>query len=85
MENMVNAIGWLGAFCTTLSFLPQAIKVIKTRNTQSLSLIMYIVFITGTSLWTIYGVMKSDYVIIGANVVTTTFALMILTTKIRYG
>ncbi|MCG3734500.1 PQ-loop domain-containing transporter [Vibrio cincinnatiensis] len=38
----VSAIGYLAACLTTLSFLPQAIRVIKTRDTESISLAMYI-------------------------------------------
>ncbi len=78
-------VDWLGicaAFCTTFAFLPQAIKVIKTRDTSSLSLAMYTIFSVGVGLWLIYGLVKSDFAIIIANIVTLILAISILCTKV---
>lgn len=41
MENIIDTIGYCAALLTTLSFLPQAIKTIKTKDTSGISLIMY--------------------------------------------
>lgn len=75
-------LGFTAAFCTTISFLPQAIKVIKTQDTASLSLAMYIIFTLGVGLWLAYGIAKLDMVSITANVITLLLALIILLTKI---
>lgn len=80
--NISDYLGFTAAFCTTVSFLPQAIKVIKTRDTASLSLAMYIIFTVGVALWLAYGIAKLDIVIITANVVTLVLAFIILCTKI---
>lgn len=77
-------IGMAAAICTTFSFLPQAIKVIKTRHTKDLSLPMYAIFTTGVLLWLIYGMLINDLPMILANVITLIFAMTILIMKIRY-
>ncbi len=80
---METIIGYIGAFCTTISFLPQIIKVIQTRDTQSLSLSMYAVFTIGVCFWLAYGILKQDGVIMLANSVTLLLTLPILLIKIR--
>ena len=81
---ITTIIGLAAAACTTFSFLPQAIKVIKTKQTNDLSLIMYSFFTTGVLLWLTYGITVNDIPLIIANSVTLIFALTILIMKIRY-
>lgn len=80
--SIADYLGFTAAFCTTFAFLPQAIKVVRTRDTASLSLAMYIIFTLGVGLWLSYGIIKLDMAIIAANVVTLVFAFLILCTKI---
>ncbi|MEO9020822.1 MAG: SemiSWEET transporter [Ginsengibacter sp.] len=82
--NITTIIGLIAAASTTTSFLPQAIKTIKTRNTLGISLSMYSLFSFGTLLWFIYGIMDRDWPIIIANGITLVFAVIILSYKIRY-
>jgi len=82
--NVTTMIG-LGAAClTTVSFLPQAIKTISSKNTSGISLSMYAVFTTGTFLWLLYGLFGNDIPIIIANGITLVFAGIILIYKIKY-
>ena len=81
---METWVGYSAAFCTTISFLPQAIKVIREKDASSLSLGMYIIFTSGVGLWLLYGFMKQDWALIGANSITFVLASTILATKIRY-
>jgi MtN3 and saliva related transmembrane protein len=83
-KETISAIGYLAAFCTTVSFLPQAIKTIQTKNTSGISLYMYSLFTAGTLFWLIYGLMSHSLPVAVANAVTLVFALIILTYKIRY-
>ena len=78
---MTDFIGLLAAFLTTASFVPQAILVLRTRNTDGLSLFMYILFTTGIGCWLIYGVFIGSLPIILANLVTIILASMILAVK----
>ena len=78
-----SLIGYAAACLTTLSFLPQAIKVIATRNTQGISGLMYIMFVCGLVMWLIYGVMIEDTAVSMANFMTLVFAMPILIIKFR--
>lgn len=82
--NKYTVIGLLAAVCTTISFLPQAIRVIRTRQTRDISLWMYVIFSTGVFLWLIYGIVIKDLPVITANFVTFIFTLTILVLKIKY-
>ncbi|WP_041138378.1 SemiSWEET transporter [Beduini massiliensis] len=77
-------IGTIAAILTTLSFLPQAYQVIKTKDTSGISLGMYTMFVIGVFLWMIHGWNIQDYNLIGANAITFVFASIILTYKIKY-
>lgn len=78
----VDVLGFAAAFCTTISFLPQAIRVIRTRDTYALSLSMYSIFTLGVTLWLTYGVYRQDWAIVTANAITLLLAMTILATKI---
>ncbi len=76
--------GYIAATCTTVSFLPQAIKVIKTKRTKDISLGMYVVFTGGVAAWLVYGIMINELPIIVANCITLILAATILGFKIKY-
>lgn len=82
--DIISIIGLVAAICTTSSFLPQALQVIKTRHTKDISLPMYILLNIGVLLWLIYGLMISDFPIIIANAITIIFSSIILFMKIKY-
>ena len=81
----VDLIGSAAAITTTLCWVPQAIRVIRTRETAAISLLMYILLSIGISLWLIYGLLIGSAPLIGANGVTLVLALIILTMKLRFG
>ena len=78
----IEILGFCAAFLTTFSFLPQAIQVIKTKDTRSLSLAMYSIFTLGVACWLAYGFIKQDSAIIVANIVTLVLAATILAMKV---
>jgi MtN3 and saliva related transmembrane protein len=82
--NFVTIIGYLAAFGTTASFLPQALKTIETKDTSGISLPMYILFTVGTLFWLIYGIMSPSLPVAVANAITLIFASTILVYKIKY-
>ena len=82
--NSVDIFGIAAAVLTTSSFLPQAIKTIRYKDTRSLSLPMYIILTTGVLLWLTYGILIRDFALIFANSITGLLALIILTAKIRF-
>ena len=82
--NTTTIIGYLAAFGTTISFLPQAVKTIQTKNTSGISLPMYALFTIGTLFWLIYGISIGSYQVSIANAITFVFASVILGYKVRY-
>jgi MtN3 and saliva related transmembrane protein len=77
-------VGYTAAFCTTISFIPQVITVLKEDDLTSLSLGMYSIFAFGVTLWLVYGILRGDIIIISANAITLFLALIILVAKIRH-
>jgi len=75
-------LGYIAAFCTTVAFVPQAWQVYRTRQTQDLSLGMFLLFTTGVALWLWYGVRIGSMPIVIANVFTLTLAGYILAMKL---
>jgi MtN3 and saliva related transmembrane protein len=81
----VDVIGLTGAVLTTVCWLPQAIKIIRDKDTRAISLVATAAFTTGIAFWLAYGVARVDWPIIGANVITLALMLVILALKLRYG
>ncbi len=82
---IVTILGFTAAALTTGSFLPQAIKTIRTKDTRSISLFMYLLFSMGTLLWLLFGLLSNNIPIVVANAITLVFAVIILIYKIKYG
>ena len=74
-------IGYIAATLTTLSFFPQALKTLRSRDTKSISLRMYILFTSGVMFWTIYGWRVDDGPVLIANLVTLFPAVIVLSIK----
>ncbi len=81
----MTLIGLVAAAFTTISYFPQMIKTLRTRHTQDISLLMYVILAAGLFLWLVYGLLLKDPPIIIANAITFLFALTILILKIRHG
>ena len=77
-------IGFFAAFCTTVAFLPQALKVYKTKSTKDISLLMFIIFTVGVFSWLVYGINISNMPIIIANSITLILSIFILFYKIKF-
>jgi len=76
-----DLIGFLAATLTTISFIPQAWKVIKTNDTEAISFGMYATFVTGVFFWLIYGIVLMQMPIIVANTITIILSGFILYKK----
>ena len=77
-------IGYAAATLTTLSFVPQAVLTLRTRNVSGISLGMYSCFTVGVALWLVYGIGLGEWPIIVANAITLTLASTILVTALRF-
>ena len=77
-----DLIGYVTATLTTFSFFPQAVKTLKSRDTRSISLRMYMLFTIGVLFWSIYGWMVGDRPVLIANLITLVPAIIVLSIKI---
>jgi len=76
--------GYFAAILTTVAFLPQLIKTLKTKKADDVSLITLIMFIIGVLSWIIYGYKISSLPILVANLITLILNLLILISKIYF-
>ncbi len=82
--NWIEALGFFAAFCTTLSFLPQNIKTIKTKDTSGLSLYMLLLFFIGVGCCFFYGYVISNYPLMITNGLTLFLSDIILIMKLKH-
>jgi MtN3 and saliva related transmembrane protein len=81
----VQAIGAAGAILTTVCWVPQALKIIRDRDTRAISLPGTTLCVVGVLLWLVYGLAIVDAPLIGSSLVTFAMTLIILVLKIRHG
>jgi MtN3 and saliva related transmembrane protein len=79
-----DLLGYAAGAMTTLSFLPQAVKTLRTRRTKDISLAMYVLFTMGISSWLAYGLLIGSWPVVLANAITLALALAILIMKLRF-
>ena len=82
---IVDAIGATGAILTTVCWVPQAVKIIRDRDTRAISLSGTMLCTLGVLLWLVYGLAIVDGPLIGSSIVTFAMTATILVLKIRYG
>ena len=82
--DVTSIIGFIAAFFTTISYIPQLIKVMRSKSTEDLSLTTFLLLFLGLCLWLVYGILLKNFPLIIANVITLFFISLILIHKIKY-
>jgi MtN3 and saliva related transmembrane protein len=83
-EYVIFIIGILATFFTLWSTVPQIRKSLRTRKTDDVSKWLIISLITGLSFWILYGGVKKDVIIMGANGIGVSLNIFLLVLKLRY-
>ena len=83
-RNTIDFIGYVAATCTTLSFLPQLVRVLRLRSARDISMGMFLIFSIGTALWLTYGLLSHSKPVVAANAVTFVLSISILVLKLRF-
>ena len=83
-EHVIDIIGLIAGTCTTTSFVPQVIKMLKTGHARDISMGMYVVLTVGIFLWLVYGILLRRPPIMIANGMSFTLCLVVIGMKIRY-
>ena len=81
IEILVSAVA---ATLTTAAFVPQAMHIIRHKETRAISLFMYVSFATGVALWLLFGAMIGNWPIMVSNAITLMLALAIIAMKLKY-
>ena len=84
MSLLANTVGVAAALCSMTSFAPQIVKIWKERDASSVSLRMYVVTVTGFSLWVAYGALIGSWPIASSNIVCLALSGAILALKWRF-
>lgn len=83
----MNQQDWLGLIAgslTTISFIPQVVRIWRTKKGDDISTSMFVIFIAGVTLWLCYGILLEAWPVIAANAITLVLAMVILVLKFRY-
>jgi MtN3 and saliva related transmembrane protein len=78
-------VSGVAAILTTAAFVPQALHIIRHKETRAISLFMYVSFASGVALWLLFGAMIGNWPIVASNAITLVLALAIIAMKLRYG
>jgi MtN3 and saliva related transmembrane protein len=78
----VEAIGLAAGFCTSISSIPQIVKVIRSKSAGDLSLVTLGLFSFGSVLWIVYGVGSASFAVTLWNAVTLALYLLLIGVKI---
>ncbi|MCR4301496.1 MAG: SemiSWEET transporter [Sulfuricaulis sp.] len=84
MMELVNIVGFAAGALTTLAFVPQVIKIWKSKHARDISLGTFAIFSFGVTMWLLYGIQLGAVPIILANGMTLVLSLTILFFKIKY-
>ena len=78
----IFALGLVAGTLTSLAYLPQAVRVIRTKRTRDLSLLWLLVLAAGLSAWLVYGLLIGSLPLVLSNVVTLALVAVILAYKL---
>ncbi len=79
-----EVVGFVAGTLTTLCWAPQAIKILRSRDGRSISLITQMVFVTGCAFWLAYGVLLGSISIVIFNAITIALNVLIILLKLRF-
>ena len=83
-DSLIFVIGIFATFFTLWSTVPQIRKSLRTKKTDDVSKWLIISLIAGLSLWVLYGVVKGDMIIVGANSIGVSLNAILLILKLKY-
>jgi MtN3 and saliva related transmembrane protein len=84
MNFWITILGMVAGTFTTMAFLPQLLKVWRSRSAKDISIAWLITFTSGIFLWVIYGFLIHSPPVIVANLLTLVLTGIILALKLRF-
>ena len=84
METATLAVGLAAGALTTLAFIPQVVRVFRTRSARDISLPTFAALVVGTILWLTYGILRGDIPLIAANAISLVLVSAVVWAKLRF-
>ena len=81
-SHVVTVVSLFAATLSMISFVPQAWGIIRSRNTDGISLKMYVITVIGFLTWLLYGFLLMQWAIIVQNIICLVLSAFILTMKL---
>jgi MtN3 and saliva related transmembrane protein len=81
---LLETLGFVAAILTTLSFLPQALRIRRLGTAGDVSLVMYLMMFFGQGLWLTYGFVINSPSMVVANVISMSFVAWVIAMKLQY-
>lgn len=82
---LASLVGFAAGFLTTIAFVPQVLKIWRSKSAQDVSLVTFLAFTAGVALWLVFGILQEELPIVVWNAVTLVLAGAILAMKLRFG
>lgn len=82
-DSLVTLLRFIAGGATTFSWIPQAVRSIRSRSTRDISWAYLATFTFGIVCWGFYGYLRSDAAVLAANVVTLLFLMPVIAVKLR--
>ena len=80
----MQVIGMAAGVLTSVSMLPQLVKMVREKEAENVSVVMLVVLLSGLALWTVYGLMRNDLPIIVTNSFSFLLNTAVLALRIKY-
>ncbi len=84
MSFSTQSVGLIAGSLTTISFVPQVVRIWQRKHAEDISTSMFIIFIIGVALWLWYGFRLGAWPVIIANTITLGLASLILVLKFHF-
>ena len=81
----IDTIGLIAAGFSTVCWVPQAVKVVRDKETRAISLAGTLALVIGGGVWLVYGIARVEWPLIASSGVSLALTLVILRCKLRYG
>ena len=80
----IEILGLTAGTITSITFIPQVVKIWKTKSAKDLSIVMLLLLIVGVSMWLSYGILVKDAAIIYTNSMVLAMSLIMLFFKFKF-
>jgi MtN3 and saliva related transmembrane protein len=83
-DQIIQIVGVAAGVCTSVSLIPQVVKIMKEKKAEDISLAYLLILFAGLALWIVYGGLRKDVPVIATNVVSVIVNVTTIVLGIKY-